>query len=231
MAKARESIGLLKGKLGLVSSESGTKVVDLSHRLDGEVRPYPGQPVPKFDSVTSISLDGYLISEIHSRSHMGTHADAPAHFIEDGRTTYDIGIDEWMGEAWIVNIDGSSVKRIESHMLDLPTEPCRVLLISTGHSTLWGTDRYYEEAPYLSEEASKSIRDAGVRLLGLDFPSADAINDPAVPCHRVLLEAGVLMIENLANLEQIKGQYPWFCAAPIMLGGGDGGFCRAFAIC
>jgi kynurenine formamidase len=217
--------------MGVASPTAGTKVVDLSHRLDDGVRPYPGQPIPTFEAVTTVHSDGYLISEIHSRSHVATHADAPAHFVEAGRTTYDIGIDEWMGKAWITRIDVSSVKRIESHMLDLSPEPCRVLLISTGHSAIWGTDGYYDDAPYLTEEASRHIRDSGVQLLGLDFPSPDAVGAPGEPCHHILLEAGMLIIENLANLDQISGQYPWFCAAPLLVGGGDGGFCRAFATC
>ncbi|HEX9066609.1 MAG TPA: hypothetical protein VF843_15985, partial [Streptosporangiaceae bacterium] len=42
--------------------------------------------------------------------------------------------------------------------------------------------------------------------------------------------AGVLIIENLSGLERLDPGLCWFCAAPLLIGGGDGGFCRAFAV-
>jgi kynurenine formamidase len=39
----------------------------------------------------------------------------------------------------------------------------------------------------------------------------------------------VLVIENLNGLEDVDAGRCWFCAAPLLTGGGDGGFCRAFA--
>jgi arylformamidase len=119
--------------------------------------------------------------------------------------------------------------RIEPRMLTLPSEPAHVLLISTGHSRMWGTQRYYEEAPYLTEAAAERIRDAGYGVVGLDFGSPDQTSSPTEPCHHLLLGAGVLIIENLKGLDSIETDWCWFSAAPLLIGAGDGGFCRAFA--
>ena len=208
---------------------AGVKFLDLTHPLIGQAPTYPGQPASLFGAVTTVVGDGYLISEIHSRSHVGTHADTPAHFIADGETTFDIGVDRWMGSAWVARVAPGPAGRIESSMLMLPPEPPPVLLISTGHSQFWGTGRYYEQAPYLSVEAAERIRDAGFAVVGLDFGSPDEIGSPTEPCHHVLLGAGVLIIENLNGLADVGSDWCWFCAAPLPIGGGDGGFCRAFA--
>jgi kynurenine formamidase len=77
--------------------------------------------------------------------------------------------------------------------------------------------------------AAERIVAAGFGLVGLDFGSPDETGSPTEPCHHVLLGAGVLIIENLNGLDTVAGDWCWFCAAPMLIGGGDGGFCRAFA--
>jgi kynurenine formamidase len=138
------------------------RIVDLTHPLVGQAPTYPGQPASLFQTVATVTDGGFLMSEIHPRSHVGTHADSPAHFIADGAAA------EW-------------------------------------------------------------IIEAGFGLVGLDFGSPDETGSPTERCHHTLLGADVLIIENLNGLEELDAGWCWFCAAPLLTGGGDGGFCRAFA--
>jgi kynurenine formamidase len=210
---------------------TGQRMIDLTHPLAGQAPSYPGQPPATFTAVTAVADDGYLVSEVHSRTHIGTHADTPAHFLADGETTFDIGLERWMGPAWVTRVaEHEPSGEIGAAMLTLPSEPARILLISTGHSRWWGTDRYYGQAPYLTAEAAEQIRDAGFGLVGLDFPSPDRVGSATEPCHHILLRAGTLIIENLSGLDRLDPGPCWFCAAPLLIGGGDGGFCRAFAV-
>lgn len=194
----------------------------------GQAPTYPGQPASVFRTVATVAEGGCLISEVHSRTHVGTHADSPAHFLVDGQTTFTIGLERRMGRAWIASVPGA-YGRIEASMLMLPPQSTHVLLISTGHSRFWGTERYYGQAPYLSMGAAERIVAAGFGLVGLDFGSPDEIGSPTEPCHHALLGADVLIIENLNGLDSLGTDWCWFCAAPLLTGGGDGGFCRAFA--
>jgi arylformamidase len=206
----------------------GARIVDLTHPLVGHAPTYPGQPASLFQTVATVADGGFLMSEIHSRSHVGTHADSPAHFIADGETTFTIGLQRWMGDAWVAKVPDARGP-IEPGMLELPARPAHALLIATGHSRFWGTDRYYGQAPHLTVAAAEKIIDAGFGLVGLDFGSPDATGSPTEPCHHALLGAGVLIIENLKGLDEVHTDWCWFCAAPLLTGGGDGGFCRAFA--
>ena len=209
---------------------AGQRIIDLTHPLAGQAPSYPGQPPAIFTAVTTVADDGYLVSEVHARTHIGTHADSPAHFIAGGETTFDIGVERWMGPAWVTRVAGHGHSGgIGSAMLALPPEQAHILLISTGHSRWWGTGRYYGQAPYLTVEAAEQIRDAGFGLVGLDFPSPDQVGSATEPCHHILLGAGTLIIENLSGLDRLDPGPCWFCAAPLLIGGGDGGFCRAFA--
>jgi arylformamidase len=209
-------------------ADPGTRIVDLTHPLVGPAPTYPGQPASTFATVATVAEQGFLMSEIRSRSHVGTHADSPAHFLADGETTFTIGMDRWMGRAWVARLPGARGP-IEAGMLTLPPEPAHALLISTGHCRFWGTERYYGLAPYLTVAAAERIIAAGFGLVGLDFGSPDETGSPTEPCHHALLGAGVLIIENLTGLDRVDGDWCWFCAAPLLIGGGDGGFCRAFA--
>ena len=213
---------------GWPPADPGTRIVDLTHPLVGRAPTYPGQPASLFQTVATVADGGFLMSEIHARSHVGTHADSPAHFIADGATTFTIGVDRWMGDAWVARVPGACGP-IEPGMLTLPPRPAHALLISTGHSRHWGTERYYGQAPYLSVAAAERIIEAGFGLVGLDFGSPDETGSPTEPCHHALLGADVLIIENLNGLDGVDAGRCWFCAAPLLTGGGDGGFCRAFA--
>jgi kynurenine formamidase len=64
------------------------RIVDLTHPLVGHPPTYPEQPASLFQTVATVADGGVLMSEIHSRSHVGTHADSPAHFIAEGATTF-----------------------------------------------------------------------------------------------------------------------------------------------
>jgi kynurenine formamidase len=65
-----------------------------------------------------------------------------------------------------------------------------------------------------------------VELLGVDMPSVDQAPFPA---HKVLLGAGVLIVENLTNLEAIGADRFELIVLPLKLMGRDGSPVRAIA--
>jgi kynurenine formamidase len=77
--------------------------------------------------------------------------------------------------------------------------------------------------------------DPGVRIVDLTHPLVGhAPTYPGQPASlfqtvATVADGGVLIIENLTGLEEVGVGRCWFCAAPLLTGGGDGGFCRAFA--
>lgn len=68
----------------------------------------------------------------------------------------------------------------------------------------------------------------GVRLVGVDGLSVAPVEAPA-PVHRVLLAAGVAIVEGLALAGVAPGTYPLVCL-PLRLAGGDGAPARAVLI-
>lgn len=68
--------------------------------------------------------------------------------------------------------------------------------------------------------------------IGVEPPSVADVNalDELTRIHKILLQAGVTIVEGLTNLESLTQQRVFFVAAPLKLESGDGAPCRAFAI-
>ena len=106
--------------------------------------------------------------------------------------------------------------------------PGAVLLLCTGWSKHWGTEAYAEH-PWLDPTAARLLLGSGIRTVAIDAPSIDAPGSPDLPTHHVLARAGVVIAENLTNLDQVpSGATVWLL--PLPLTGTDGAPVRAVAV-
>jgi len=84
----------------------------------------------------------------------------------------------------------------------------------------------FRGSPVLSREAATAMAQNGILLVGTDGISIDPIGDPGLPAHRVLLEAGVVVLEGLDLSGAPAGAYDLF-AMPLLIPGADGAPARA----
>lgn len=210
------------------------RIIDLSYPLVEGMPQYPGQDVAHFYRRLNVDTDGVLVTGVCCCSHIGTHVDAPAHFIADGLTMFDIPLDRWMGSALVLDVTPSAGGAIGPEALIAALgASCASragVLIRTGHSKRWGEPDYYGAAPFLDPAAAIILAKAELSFVGMDFPSPDPVGAEHHPSHLILLGAGLGLIENLTNLDQLDHHVVWFCAAPLIVGEGDGAPCRAFVI-
>lgn len=176
------------------------KLIDLSHTFTQNMPVYPGDASPEMLQVATIHEHGYTDFQIKTGMHVGTHIDAPLHFIEGGKRLSEIPIQRLTGKAHLINAQGKTI--IEQDILSaLDIHRGDILLIFTGHDHYFGQDLYYLEHPLLSEEFARRAVDLGVSIIGLDTPSPD---HAPYPIHKILLQEEVLIIENLTNLSLLK---------------------------
>ncbi|GAA3583795.1 cyclase family protein [Amycolatopsis ultiminotia] len=204
------------------------RTYDLTHRLHDSMSIYPGVPQPRFTTVQTVPEHGVLMTDVHCWTHVGTHVDAPAHMVDGGARTFEMPIESWMGPAVVLRVAHPGTEAIDPDALT-GLVAGQGVLIATGHADSWGTEPYYGAAPHLSAAGAERLRAAGVRFVGLDFPSPDPVGAAHQPAHTILLGAGVPIVENLTGLTGLPG-HVWFSAAPLLAGAGDGGPCRAFAL-
>ncbi|KIK56923.1 hypothetical protein GYMLUDRAFT_61758 [Collybiopsis luxurians FD-317 M1] len=217
-----------------------TTLVDLSHPLDPERMSIPPDlPQLSCCPIATVSKDGFSMHTVSLGSHTGTHVDAPSHFIADGKTIDQIPLSALVGPAIVLDLTSKGAKEVIT-WADIEKSPHAdqikagvILLLHTGWSKHWASPGHiYWEHPYLSTDIAEKLIARGVNVIGVDFASPDESQfEPPwkFPFHRSFLGLGGFIVENLTNLEQLKGPGVMVNLLPINLVGSDGAPVRGLA--
>ena len=79
---------------------------DLSHPIVDGMMVYPGDPGVHLGPALELDRDGAAVTSVRMGSHTGTHVDAPAHTVAGGRTMDAVRLDELVGDALVIRVDG-----------------------------------------------------------------------------------------------------------------------------
>jgi arylformamidase len=173
-----------------------------------------------------VAEDGANVAALSCSVHTGTHADGPYHVLEDGARIGDVPLDAFIGPAHV--IDAAGVGEIDAAWLDrhLPAS-CERILLRTGAWTR--PDVFPTRWAALTDDAARLLVERGVRLLGTDAPSPDPLDSHHLPVHRILLGAGVAIVENLVLDDVTPGEYEMI-ALPLRLAEADASPVRAVLV-
>ena len=192
----------------------------------------------------------YASNEISCSEHGGTHMDAPIHFAEGRRTAEEVPIEQLMGEACVIDIRDAcsrdrdyrlAVSDIEVHEFEHGPIPAgAVVLVHTGWGRHWpDASKYLGDSkpgdasdlhfPGISEEAAHALVERQIDLVGIDTASLDAGPSKRFMAHRVLSEANIPGLENVAHLERVPPRGAFVMAMPMKIADGPGGPCRIVA--
>ena len=173
-------------------------IIDLSRTLSPSSTVYPGDEPIELTQSRFISTDGYSDHRLETSMHIGTHIDAPLHILENGQSADSISLENLCGRGLLIDVRGSGIIHPGDALLNIDAGD--IVLFMTGASALYGTDSYYSNHPVLSEEIADLLISRRVKLVGFDSPSPDM---PPFHIHKKLLTAGILIAENLCNLESL----------------------------
>jgi arylformamidase len=209
--------------------KSDLKILDISLPLSAGLPVWPGDPAVVLERIRSISAgDASNDSRIACSVHSGTHVDAPAHLIENGSTVDQLALGTLIGPATVIEIPEVSI--VTPEILEKASLPKGIhrLLIKTRNSTLWDDPHhpFHPEFAALSAEAAGWIVEKGIRLVGVDYLSIQLFRDTEPLTHRILLQAGIIIIEGLDLRNVYPGDYSLICL-PVKLAGSDGAPARA----
>lgn len=175
------------------------KLIDLTHTYTDNMPVYPGDPSPSLKPAASIPKDGYTDHKLKTLMHVGTHMDAPLHMIEGGKTMDEIPLEMFFGPGVLLDARGKTLID-ESLVQGVAMEKGSIVLLYTGYFEKYRTSSYYEGFPKVSEGFAKEMVSQGVKIVGMDIIGPD---DPPYPTHTMLLGHGILIIENLTNLDKL----------------------------
>jgi arylformamidase len=208
------------------------KIFDISLTISPDLPVWPGDPPVELEQVESMDRGAHAnISRLSAGVHIGTHVDAPHHFLNDGRTVEGLPLDVLTGPCYVVQLpDG--VEAITTEALEgtsLP-EGAERILFGTSNSRLWSRreTEFQEDFVAVTEDGAQWLVERGVRLVGVDYLSVAPFGD-SVPTHTTLLQAGVVVVEGLDLSAVPRGFYDLYCL-PLKLQGSDGAPARAVLI-
>lgn len=177
---------------------------------------FPGDPKPE-KTVLSSMEDGelYNLTAFSMCAHNGTHVDAPRHFIRDGKGIGEIGLESFIGPAFVVSCEGEisapDARRILAEAAKARAGSEKKILIK-GKATV-------------TLEAAEAFAAGAVELVGNESQTVGPENAP-MAVHLALLGAGAVLLEGIRLSAVPDGAYLLNCA-PMNLGNTDGAPCRA----
>jgi kynurenine formamidase len=209
-----------------------SRVIDLTHLIQEDMPVYPGTEKPILAPANTFEADGFREKKWTMYSHTGTHMDAPAHMLGEGKTLDLFPVDKFMGKGLVIDVRECTAKaiplaRLQAYQAAL--EEADYVLIQTGWEAYWGEQAYFSDFPTLSIEAAEFLMQFDLKGIGVDAISVDPLDTETFPIHDILLKEDLVIIENLKNLSMIDGAFD-FCAMPLRVTDTDGSPVRAVAI-
>lgn len=208
------------------------RIIDLTMDI------FDGAPTMPMDPKCSVSehcnLDtlGYNLARVTLSTHQGTHLDAPYHFFYDGVTVDRLDISKCMGKAFKVDLTYKKPKEPITVEDFLPYEDKvtdgAIILYHTGWDKIFPDKNYFSDFPYLTKELADWFAIKKINLIGMDTPTPNGTEWKYV--HERMLSSGIVIVEGLANMEEIKKDEFTFIGLPLKIRGRDGSPIRAIAI-
>ncbi len=214
------------------------RIVDLSHRLT------PGKQRFKLDIIRSSvekyvpaykvpEGEWYIMEELEVCTHVGTHLEAPFHAIREGKQVADIDIRRLIGTAAIVDFSDKKYNEPITKK-ELLNRGCHInsgdiVLIKTGLSKHYGTDRY--KRPYLEADTIDWLIESKIKCLGVDCSGIEnRSGDHDEINHKKLFSHDIPLIEDMNNIDRLMEPKVFFMALPLPIEGLDASPIRPLAI-
>jgi arylformamidase len=201
--------------------------IDISIPLHNGMVHWPGDPPFHREEVMQMAGgDVCNVSKITSTVHIGTHMDAPHHFVKDGVGIDAMPIEATVGPARVIHIDDPEkirVSELEPYKISAGE---RVLFQTRNSDSLWNTAEFQKKFAYIPADTAQYLASKRVMTVGVDYLSVGGFDADGPQTHQALLGGGVWIIEGL-NLAGVKpGDYELICL-PLRIVGCDGAPARA----
>lgn len=207
-------------------------VIDLTHNIENGMMIYPGDPEISITEGLTHERDYCHVDRLQLNTHVGTHIDAPLHFLPEGRPITAFPADAFLKRGVAIDLTFKKPQeRITAQDLRFARieHGCAVVLV-TGWYRSFGTKDYLKH-PYLSKDAAEYLVKQGVSIVAVDFLNVDQTFGKAWDAHTVLLRNETLIVENLNNTLLLDFDKSYlFSFLPLKILGTDGSPVRAVAI-
>lgn len=176
----------------------------------------------------------FRVHQLQMDAGIGTHMDAPCHLVREGASIEKIYLDKLIVQACIIDVSSQedanyeiSVEDIEKYEKAYGLIPKGSLVIGyTGWSRFWLDATAYRNMdslgqmhfPAFSAKAAEALLARDIAGIAIDSLSPDCM-DNTFPVHKLILEAGKYIIENIGDCSQIPPKGAYVIALPLRIEG------------
>ena len=220
--------------------KSQHKIIDLTMNIEEGMQTFAAHwhPIVEITQLGRHGIENRETRKIVLGTHTGTHMDAPRHFIRNGTTVEQIPLEQLVGKATVVDFsNANNFQQIEVEDFEkaLENRPIERLIIRFDWDRKLGTNEYYTDHPFLSEQVCRWLVHNGCRLIALDTPQPDNPKNGRgakkdAPNHKILVGNNVIIVEYLVNIREIKQHEVNLIVAPLKIKEGDGAPVRCFVM-
>lgn len=204
--------------------------IDATATLDPATTPvYEGDAPMRFEFLKDMRKgDPLTLSAYSMGAHSGTHIDAPMHFVAGGASVDQVSLEPLIGPARVMDIP-DSVEAIDAAELARHDWHGAPRLLFRTRSSVRGwmqSPTFHRDFAYIAPDAAQLLVDSGVRLVGIDYLSAERFGATEPKSHLILLGRGIPIVEGLSLANVAAGDYD-LVVLPIKVAGHEGAPARA----
>ena len=201
-----------------------TKWIDITQPLNNDIAHWPGdEPFHYKTTVTKEDSGSVNIGQITTSVHIGTHVDAPFHFLNDGKRIIDMDVERYIGRCKVVDV--SAFAQIDEIAIQsVLKQPVERILLKTSIPN--NPTRFPKDVPPITIDGAAYMEKMGVKLVGVDVPSVDPITSKELAGHHALYEYDIYILENVMLDNIAEGDYE-LIALPLAMTEADGSPVRA----
>jgi len=207
----------------------GAIVHDITLTLSDDVLLYPGDAPPHVRRLCSLE-DGATVtaSEFNMHCHVGTHVDAPAHFVLGGKNVSDYPIAAFFGAAIVIHVSDAQVVTA-AELRSQGIQRNQHVLLKTQNSERLGQRKFDQDHVYLARDAAEYLVSLAPLSVGFDYYSVDTSAGAELPIHRYFAKEELLVYVCLDLRSVPAGPYSFY-GLPLRLQNIEGSPVRAMLI-
>lgn len=218
----------------------------LGHPFEAAMTLFQFDPVVRVENEYTVDAHGYLVEDIDMGSHAGTHIDAPAHFLTDGRTLDELAADEFIWPVYKIDVRDMDLENGMLEWDDIRAYERRhgkiakgsLVVLRTGAEEFWGAEEViadaddnvanvddfftFENAGFSGAAVQQLFDRRGIDGIGSDAYGPDASTDGLFDATYTALANDGIALVALANLDQVNISGDIIMAPTVALQGGSG---------
>ena len=171
--------------------------IDLTQNFKPQMPVFPGDKLSSLTQTATVKEQGCSDHRLSTGMHVGTHIDAPAHMLENGKLISEYPAEKVFGRGVLIDARGKTLASADL-LLASGIKPGDIVLVMFGWSEKFSQPDYFINYPEIAKSFANKLVELGASMVGMDTPSPDSL---PYKVHKILLSKDILIIENLRNLE------------------------------